>query len=101
MGLTFDHHTHGQRVLFGTGAALGNTIAAVTELGARRVLLIADQFAVQIADEIATRIPRGRSHHCAIDPAVQPPPRRAGRPRVAPPRRVGGRTRRLEVLESL
>ena len=57
MGLTFDHHTHGQRVLFATGAAVDNTIVAVTGLGAQRVLLIADRFAVQIADAIAARAP--------------------------------------------
>ncbi|MFL6054564.1 MAG: maleylacetate reductase [Actinoallomurus sp.] len=57
MSLTFDHVTLGQRVLFGTGAAVGNTIAAVEGLGAQRVLLIYDPFAVALADAVAERVP--------------------------------------------
>ncbi|WP_432990236.1 maleylacetate reductase [Dactylosporangium sp. CA-233914] len=57
MGLTFDHHTLGQRVLFGTGAAVDNTAAAVAALGSRRVLLIADPFVADLADAVAARTP--------------------------------------------
>lgn len=55
MTMTFDHRTLGQRVLFGTGAAVANTVTAIDELGAARVLLIADAFAVALADQIAER----------------------------------------------
>jgi len=54
--ITFDHTTLGQRVLFGTGAALDNAVAAVQSLGAERVLLIADAFAVELADAVAARV---------------------------------------------
>ncbi|MGW0707927.1 maleylacetate reductase [Streptomyces sp. NPDC002643] len=57
MTITFDHTTQGQRVLFGTGAAVANTVEAVEGLGAKRVLLIADVFASELSDAIAERIP--------------------------------------------
>jgi alcohol dehydrogenase class IV len=67
MPLTFDHVTLGQRVLFGTGAAVDNAVAAVEELAARRILLIHDAFAVALADALAARIPVVRR----IDEIVQ------------------------------
>lgn len=57
MSITFDHTTLGQRVLFGAGAAAENVGAAVQSLDARRVLLIADGFARDTADQIADRVP--------------------------------------------
>jgi maleylacetate reductase len=63
----FDHVTLGQRILFGTAAAVGNAVAAVEELGARRILLVHDAFAVALADAIAERAPVVR----CIDEIVQ------------------------------
>lgn len=57
MALAFDHATLGQRVLFGAGAAVENTETAVADLAAERVLLIADAFAMELADAIAARTP--------------------------------------------
>ncbi|MGN6220914.1 MAG: maleylacetate reductase [Microbacterium sp.] len=57
MAIEFDHSTLGQRVLFGTGAAARNTLAALTGLDASRVLLIADRFTLELADEIAATAP--------------------------------------------
>ncbi|MBA4865184.1 maleylacetate reductase [Streptomyces sp. PSKA54] len=57
MTISFDHTTHGQRVLFGTGTAVTNTVEAVEGLGAKRVLLIADAFASALSDAIAERTP--------------------------------------------
>lgn len=55
--LTFDHHTLGQRVLFGVGAAAENVAAAVRELGAERLLLIAENSITALPDEIAEHLP--------------------------------------------
>jgi alcohol dehydrogenase class IV len=63
VALTFDHVTLGQRVLFGTGAAVENAVAAVEEPGVRRILLIHDAF----ADALAERAPVVRR----IDEIVQ------------------------------
>lgn len=57
MSITFDHQTLGQRVLFGSGAAVENAVAAVEDLGVTRVLLIADGFVQDLADAIAARTP--------------------------------------------
>ncbi len=57
MGLSFDHRTLGQRVLFGTDAAADNVAAAVGDLGARRVLLIADAASHGVVDRILGRVP--------------------------------------------
>lgn len=57
MAIEFDHSTLGQRVLFGTGSAARNTLAAVAGLGASRILLIADRFTLELADEIAASAP--------------------------------------------
>ncbi len=55
--MNFNHITLGHRVLFGTGQAADHAVAAVKELGAQRVLLIADAFAVNLSEEIAGRAP--------------------------------------------
>ncbi len=57
MSIAFDHTTLGQRVLFGTGRARENAVAAIEGLGARRVLLIADEFAMELSDAIASSAP--------------------------------------------
>lgn len=57
MSIEFDHSTLGQRVLFGTGRAAEHATTAVGDLGARRVLLIADAFAMDLSDEIARSAP--------------------------------------------
>lgn len=57
MTITFDHTTLGQRVLFGTGKAADHTADAIAGLGAERVLLVADRFAINLADEIVGKAP--------------------------------------------
>lgn len=57
MALTFDHTTLGQRVLFGSGKAVEHAVAAIDGLGANRVLLIADAFAMELSDSIAAQAP--------------------------------------------
>jgi alcohol dehydrogenase class IV len=57
MTMTFDHTTLAQRVLFGSGQAAGNARVAADDLGARRLLLIADAFASEVADAVADRVP--------------------------------------------
>ncbi|WP_106815081.1 maleylacetate reductase [Microbacterium timonense] len=56
MTVVFDHTTLGQRVLFGAGQALENTVAAAAALQAERVLLIADAFVTDLADAVAARV---------------------------------------------
>lgn len=53
----FDHTTLGQRVLFGSGKAVTNIKLAVDDLGVQRILLIADEFARDLADELSDSIP--------------------------------------------
>ncbi|MHC6219405.1 maleylacetate reductase [Arthrobacter sp. MMS24-S77] len=67
MGIAFDHKTLGQRVVFGTGGAVENTTAAVTELGSERVLLIAGTSAQELAGSIAARMPEA----VRIDEVIQ------------------------------
>lgn len=55
--IEFDHTTLGQRVLFARGRAVDNIAAAVGDLSASRVLLIADSFVSGLADEVAHRVP--------------------------------------------
>jgi maleylacetate reductase len=43
--------------VFGTGKAVENTVAQMLALGGEHVMLIADAFAVDLADEISTRLP--------------------------------------------
>jgi alcohol dehydrogenase class IV len=56
MSTVFDHSTLGQRILFGTGVAVENTVAAVAAVHGERVLLIADSFARDLADALAARL---------------------------------------------
>lgn len=57
MSIVFDHTTLAQRVLFGTGQAVENSVTALEGLQAERVLLIADAFVSELADAIAQRVP--------------------------------------------
>lgn len=57
MSLSFDHTTNAQRVLFGTGKAVTNTVAAASDLGVQRVLLIADASSTELADRLAQKLP--------------------------------------------
>ncbi|MGP6204673.1 maleylacetate reductase [Microbacterium sp. F2] len=59
MGLSFDHATLGQRVIFGAGAAPANIASALESLDVRRVLLIADGFAIPVADAAVAALPAG------------------------------------------
>lgn len=54
--MEFDHTTLGQRVLFGSGKAVDNTVGAIRELGCDRILLIADRFADDTAAAISERL---------------------------------------------
>ncbi|XKH55153.1 maleylacetate reductase (plasmid) [Citricoccus nitrophenolicus] len=56
MGLVFDHVTLGQRVLFGSGRAAEHVAAEVSRLGASRVMVIASEFELAMAKEIAAGI---------------------------------------------
>lgn len=57
MSLNFDHQTLGQRVLFGRELAVANTVTAANDLGATKILLIADAFAMELSDKIASALP--------------------------------------------
>lgn len=57
MSINFDHQTLGQRVLFGREQAVENTVKAVKEIGANKILLIADAFAMDLSDRIAAELP--------------------------------------------
>lgn len=57
MGISFDHTTLGQRVLFGSGEAMSNTVNSVRQLQAERVLVIATSSAVVTANAIASMLP--------------------------------------------
>lgn len=57
MSMIFDHNTLSQRILFGSSQAVQNTVTAVRELGAERVLLIADAFAAETSDAVAAELP--------------------------------------------
>lgn len=54
--LTFDHVTLGQRVLFGSGRAAENLAAEVARLGANRVMVIAGDFELPMARDVAANI---------------------------------------------
>ncbi|MET0829738.1 MAG: maleylacetate reductase [Microbacterium sp.] len=54
--VVFDHVTLGQRVLFRSGGAVECAVEALADLDAERILLIADRFAIDVADEIARRV---------------------------------------------
>jgi maleylacetate reductase len=55
--IKFDHTTLGQRVLFGSGEAAEHARAAVAGLRLERLLLIADTFAMDLAEAICARVP--------------------------------------------
>lgn len=57
MTRSFDHRTLGQRMLFGTDAAADNVATAVGDLGAQRVLLVADAAAPEVVARILERVP--------------------------------------------
>ncbi|GAA3667603.1 maleylacetate reductase [Arthrobacter ginkgonis] len=54
--LTFEHTTLGQRVLFGSGKAAANLAAEVARLGAGRVMVIASEFELPMAERVAADI---------------------------------------------
>ncbi len=56
MGLSFDHVTLGQRVLFGSGKAAENLASEVERLGARKVMVIASRQGRATADQVTARI---------------------------------------------
>ncbi|HEY5855443.1 MAG TPA: maleylacetate reductase [Aldersonia sp.] len=56
MGLTFDHVTLGQRVLFGSGRAAENLAAEVDRLGAERVMVIAAPTETAVAQQVTRNI---------------------------------------------
>lgn len=57
MTIAFDHTTPPQRVLFRAGAAVASTVLAAESLDARRILLIADHFADELAEAVAAAVP--------------------------------------------
>ncbi|WP_448811787.1 maleylacetate reductase [Agromyces bauzanensis] len=57
MTLTFDHSALAQRVIFRTGGAVEGVIDALKSLDAKRVLLINDAFAADLADRLMSRLP--------------------------------------------
>jgi alcohol dehydrogenase class IV len=83
--LAFDHRTLGQRVLFGTGRALEHTAAAVSDLGAQRVLLIHGRHESVLASAVASRVPVV----ARIDEVVQHVPVERADEAVARARAVG------------
>ncbi|ONI87719.1 hypothetical protein ALI22I_21215 [Saccharothrix sp. ALI-22-I] len=56
MPLAFDHHTLGQRVLFGTGRAAAHVAAEVRRVGARSVMVIAGTSERGQADQVTAGI---------------------------------------------
>lgn len=79
VGVQFDHTTLPQRVLFASGAAADNAAQAVSDLGASRILLIADPSARELADAVAARVPVTQR----IDEIVQHVPSENARAAVA------------------
>ncbi|MFF2486082.1 maleylacetate reductase [Microbacterium sp. NPDC058062] len=55
--IAFDHVSLAQRVLFRTGRAVENCVAAVASFHAQRVFLVSDAFASELSDSIAERVP--------------------------------------------
>jgi maleylacetate reductase len=54
--LAFDHATLAQRVIFRNGSAAQSSVSALNSLGAQRILLIAEPFVQDLADEIAGQV---------------------------------------------
>ena len=57
MSIAFDHSTLGQRVLFGSEKALEHTVAAISGLGAERVLMIGSKSSSDLSDQISSQSP--------------------------------------------
>ncbi|SDP82059.1 maleylacetate reductase [Arthrobacter sp. ok909] len=66
MGLTFDHVTLGQRVLFGTGNAAENLAAEAARLGAQHVMVIASDRETEMARIVAAEIEVALWHHDVV-----------------------------------
>ncbi|MHA2788108.1 maleylacetate reductase [Corynebacterium sp. S7] len=56
MSLAFHHHTLGQHVLFGAGKAAENLKSEVERLGAKKVMVIAGERELELANEVAAQI---------------------------------------------
>src|SRR5690625_390421 len=54
--MIFDHITLGQRVVFGSHRAAENLARVVAERGAKRVMLIAGEFELEMARNVSTQI---------------------------------------------
>src|SRR6187397_3109472 len=66
MGLTFEHVTLGQRVLFGTGAAAASLASEVARLGAQRVMVITSDRARETACTVAADVEVALWHHDVV-----------------------------------
>jgi maleylacetate reductase len=66
MGLTFEHVTLGQRVLFGTGAAAARLASEVARLGAQRVMVITSDRARETAYTVAADVEVALWHHDVV-----------------------------------
>ncbi|GAA3687043.1 maleylacetate reductase [Arthrobacter ginkgonis] len=66
MSLAFEHVTLGQRVLFGSGRAAEHLAAEVSRLGAWKVMLIASEFELPMARQVASRIEVALEHHDVV-----------------------------------
>ncbi|MBJ2122529.1 maleylacetate reductase [Arthrobacter sp. MSA 4-2] len=74
MGLSFNHVTLGQRVLFGSGKAAENLASEVERLGARKVMVIASAQGRATAEQVTARIEVARFYddlapHVPLDKA--------------------------------
>ncbi|ALZ99869.1 maleylacetate reductase [Corynebacterium glutamicum] len=56
MSLQFDHETLGQRVLFGSGEAAQNLAAEISRLDAKNVMVVAGDFELPMARQVAAGI---------------------------------------------
>lgn len=56
MSLQFDHETLGQRVLFGSGEAAQNLAAEISRLDAKNVMVVAGDFELPMAQQVAAGI---------------------------------------------
>jgi alcohol dehydrogenase class IV len=61
--MRFDHDTLAQRVRFASGAAAGNLITEIKELGATRVMVIAAEAERELAQRVAVQLPVAHWHH--------------------------------------
>ncbi len=66
MGLTFEHVTLGQRVLFGTGAAAASLASEVARLGAQRVMVITSDRARETACTVTADVEVALWHHDVV-----------------------------------